>query len=302
MKIYPILLLFLLTADILHAQNGTEAPPQPSAGRARQNNASAAIATLQKPYHAALAGIAAENLKWLAGVETWYLANLEKMQGDDTKTGDLDSAVAVREERERIAAHGATSAEQMSAMPAPVRALRGTYDASLKKIADDVDRRKMQKGQKYQAELEALQKRITMSGDLDQVLVVKAEQERIATEIEAGAHPPVTAPATPAPPIAATNPPKEEATTPKASDPAEALIGTWRFTYNGHWSGTRTFSKDGTFVGEGFSGIAKWAIVGKKVVLHYSTRDKTEEEMDLPLDPTGTKLIHRGSVVTAVKE
>jgi len=301
-KTYPILLLFLLTADILHAQKETEAPQQPSPGAPRQNNASAAIATLQKPYSAALAGIAAENQKWLAGIETWYLANLEKMQADYTKTVDLDSAVAVRAERERIAAHGETTAEQIKAMPTTLGALRGTYDASLKKIADDVDRRKKQEAQKYQAGLEALQKRIMLSGDLDQVLFVKAEKERIAAEIEAGAPGPVTAPATPAPPLAATNPPKAEASTPKANDPVEALIGTWRFTYNGHWSGTRTFDKNGTFTGEGFSGVAKWAIVGKKVILHYSTRDKTEEEMALPLDPAGTKVMHRGSVVTAVKE
>jgi len=302
MKIYPILLLFVFTAGIADAQNRPETSPQPAPSAVPKNDAAGAIATLQKPYNAAIAGIAAENQKWLAGVETWYLANLEKMQTDYTKTSDLDSAVAVKTERERITARGETTAEQIKAMPAGLRTLRGTFDASLKKIADDVDRRKSQEGRKYLAGLEALQKRITAGGDLDQALLVKAEQDRIVAEIAASTPAPVSVPATPAPLVASTNPPKSGASTPKANDPVEALLGTWRFTYNGRWSGKRTFSKDGTFVGEGFKGPAKWAIVGKKVVLHYPTVDHAEEEMPLPPDPAGTKVTHRGSVVTAVKE
>ncbi|MDR3404415.1 MAG: hypothetical protein P4L99_18085 [Chthoniobacter sp.] len=305
MKIYPVLLLFLLTTGPLLAQNQPPATPAPPLGATPKNDAAAALAILQKPYHAAMAGIAAENQKWLASAESWYLASLEKMQTDYTKAGDLDSAVAVKAERERIAAHGETTPEQIQAMPAAVRTLRGTYDASSKKMADDVDRRKAQEGQKYRAGLEALLKRITATGDLDQALLVKTEEERIAAEIAAVTHAPPSAPAPATPPPPTATPSllsKLDAGTPKASDRMEALIGTWRFTYQSGWSGRRTFSKSGTFFGEGFKGTARWTVAGDKILLHYPTKDKTVEEMSLPIDPAGTKVMNGRFVVNAVKE
>ncbi len=137
------------------------------------------------PYYAALESVSADCQKWLAALETSYLAGLDKLKDARAKAGDLDGAVAIKAEQERFAAHAATTAEQIQAMPAALRTLRATYDQGVKRIADEGRRRMDLPRRKHLADLDALQKRITISGDIDQALLVKAEKERFIAEMTA---------------------------------------------------------------------------------------------------------------------
>ena len=163
-------------------------------------DATAELKAVSAPYHGAVETVSADYQKWVASMETWYSAELDKLQAARAKLGDLDGAVAIKAERARMASHFPTTPEQIQAMPAPLRTLRTSYDQGLKKSADEGARRMDVARRKYLADLEALQKRITISGDIDQALLVKAEKERFIAELAEAA--PKTALPQPAAPAA----------------------------------------------------------------------------------------------------
>lgn len=197
MKTFRIPFLILVVATgVLRAQ----VPAAPAA----KPDAAAEMKAVGAPYHAAVEAVSADYQKWVASLDTWYLAELDKLKAARAKLGDLDGAVAVKAERDRIASHAATTPEQIQAMPATLRKVRTGYDQGLKKSADEGARRIDTVRRKYLADLEALQKRITISGDIEQALAVKAEKERFIAEIANGSgtgvpQPPVTS-AIPTPP------------------------------------------------------------------------------------------------------
>jgi len=139
----------------------------------------AEIQPLWAPYQAALKAVAAERDKKLANLDYIYLLNLDKLKKERAEAVDLDGALAVKAEMDRLGAHQATSEEQRNAMPPALRTLRGSYDAALKGYLDEAARGEAAALQKYLADLEGLQKRITMAGDLNKALVVMAERERL---------------------------------------------------------------------------------------------------------------------------
>jgi hypothetical protein len=180
----PILCLLFATG-FLYAQN----PASPAAAQ----DAAAQITALQAPLRA----VAEETEKNQAALQAWYLAGLEQLQSARAAAGDLDGVIIIKAERDRAGNREQTTPAQIHAMSAPLRKLRDTYDTALKKIAEDAFRRNDTARRKYLADLEALQKRITVSGNIDQALVVKAEKERLIAELVAQA-PATPQPATPA--------------------------------------------------------------------------------------------------------
>ncbi|HEV7403222.1 MAG TPA: hypothetical protein VGO11_09860 [Chthoniobacteraceae bacterium] len=271
---------------------------------AEPTGAAAEIASLEPAYQAAMEGVKAEREKWEKGLETWYLGSLDKVFADRTQAGDLDGSVAAKAERERVTAHGETSAEEIQKMPAALRTVRTAYDASRKKIGEEVAKRTGAANQKHLADLDALQKRLTQKNQIDEAIAVKAEKERFTAALAGGATVAAAAPAkveTPAAPAVAAEP-KPVSTGPTASEAMTALLGRWRLTNpsNG-WSGTRTFNKDGTFETESNT-KGKWELDGDKVVMHYDSGGNADQ-MLLPLDPKDTKVkISRGRIIGAVKE
>ncbi len=86
-----------------------------------------------------------------------------------------------------------------------------------------------------------------------------------------------------------------------AADAAAAIVGVWRFSWeeNG-WNALRNFKADGTFTAEASKGAGKWVIEGDKLILTYP--DRSKDEMFLPLNPNGTKVIGKNQrVLTAVR-
>ena len=108
--------------------------------------------------------------------------------------------------------------------------------------------------------------------------------------------PRIAVPVTPAPNGAPAEKPKP------AAEVAAGLVGTWRFKWDQNgWSATRTFMGDGTFTAEGAKGTGKWEVAGDRILVNFA--DGAREEIFLPLDPKGTKVIgYRKRVLSAVKE
>ena len=198
MEKHPSIIFAALMALVATAQGQNPVPPSaPAPAVQAKSDAASEMKAVSAPYHAAVETVSAEYQKWIVALDTWYLAELDKLQAARAKLGDLDGAVAIKAERARMASHSPTTPEQIQAMPAPLRTLRAGYDQAFKKSADEGARRIDTARRKYLADLEALQKRITISGDIDQALLVKAEKERFLAELTAG---PGTAVSTPPPP------------------------------------------------------------------------------------------------------
>jgi hypothetical protein len=156
------------------------------------------------PYLAAVESVSADYQKWIIATEAWYLAELDKLQNARAKLGDLEGALATKAERERIASHAPTPPEQIQAMPQSLRAQRAAFDQGMKRNMDAGTQRIDLARRKYLADLESLQNRLTIAGDLDKALIVKTEKERFIAELAAGTNPLVSLPPQP-PPIIATN-------------------------------------------------------------------------------------------------
>jgi len=161
---------------------GAMLPGQEPAGTAAKPNVQEDLAVLAAAFKANLNDVAADDEKWVAALQKWYLAGLEKLQAERMKAGDLEGTLAPKAERERIAARAETTHEQIQAMPESLRKLRAAYEAALKKIIDEAGRRKNAARAKHLANLEALQKRFTTGRQLDEALLVRKEKERFDAE------------------------------------------------------------------------------------------------------------------------
>ncbi|HTE94481.1 MAG TPA: SUMF1/EgtB/PvdO family nonheme iron enzyme, partial [Bradyrhizobium sp.] len=98
----------------------------------------------------------------------------------------VDGALAAKAELDRLSAHQALTDEQRQAMNPALQPLRASYDAALKGYHDEAAKQNAALLQKLLADLEALQTRITTTGNLDKALQIKAEKERLAAEAAKG--------------------------------------------------------------------------------------------------------------------
>ena len=171
---------------------------------------------------------------------------------------------------------------------------------------------------KYDLLLADAQARLTKAQRLDDAVLVKAKREEVAAAW--GAPAAATAgnntPPAPATPTVATRPaasPKVPSTKPAAppktvgagGDPKPVLVGMWRFSWDKNgWNEPREFKADGTFTSPGKgteTRTGKWEVNGSKIIVNYP--DGGKDEMILPLNPNGTKVIgKRNREMKAVKE
>ena len=125
----PFVIALFLAAPLARAQaDNRQEPGKPEMPE---------IQPLWAPYQAALKAVAAERDKKLANLDNIYLLNLDKMKKERAEAVDLDGALAVKAEMDRLGAHQATSEEQRKAMPPALRALRGSYEAAWKGYLDE---------------------------------------------------------------------------------------------------------------------------------------------------------------------
>jgi formylglycine-generating enzyme required for sulfatase activity len=164
----------VLVAGWLWGQEPAKSPAKP--------DAKADLAVLDAAYKTDLHDVTTDYEKWFANLQKWYLTGLEKLQAERIKAGDLEGTIAFKAEHDRIAAGMETTREQIQAMPLVLGKLRAAYEPAVKKILDEVAKRKDAARVKHLGNLAALQKRFTVSGELDQAVLVKTEADRVATE------------------------------------------------------------------------------------------------------------------------
>ena len=185
----------VIAAAMLSAQEPAKAPA--NAETKATTDAKATLAALAAAYKADMGEIAADYEKWFTALQNWYLAGLDKLQGETIKAGDLEAVLAFKAERERIAARAETTQEQIQSMPARLAKLRAAYEPALKKIVDEAARRKDAARARHLANLDALQKRFTTSVELDEALLVRKEKDQFAVEMAEAADAAVAKPPSP---------------------------------------------------------------------------------------------------------
>ena len=141
-------------------------------------------------YSQSLATLRAERETKYARVRASYVAALERLQKDVTTRGDLDGALAVKAERERIAAAQEPKADERKAMPPALAAVRMRYEQELQPILADNARQEEALGKRYAAALQELQMRYTQRNELEKALAVKSELTALAAKVSAAPIPP----------------------------------------------------------------------------------------------------------------
>ncbi len=123
-----------------------------------------------------------------------YSLALKRALDAATQAGQLDEALAIREERKRFDERSLVPAADGPADPAPVTQLRSTYRAQLLKIDAERERAAAPLYAEHDAKMEAYQSQLTKEGKLDDALKVKAARAKTA---EAGVPQKASSPAPP---------------------------------------------------------------------------------------------------------
>jgi hypothetical protein len=135
---------------------------------------------LKQKYQAALNPIEQRTEEKKANLRKDYVVALDKAQKDAMAAGDLDAALAAKSERERLVGNEETTDEQKSAMPRALAAARAGYEKGLSGVASEAKAETQQVLERYLVNLQALEKSLTMRGDIEGALAVRAERERTA--------------------------------------------------------------------------------------------------------------------------
>lgn len=137
---------------------------------------------LRTAYEAAYAKeVAAAHTSALADLDAKYTAALDRALATATQAGELDTALALRDEKKRLASAAQLPADDFAA-PETLKTLRLTYRSALASLEVRRDQTASPVKAKYDAALEALQKELTKSNDLDGALAVRSMRESLKTE------------------------------------------------------------------------------------------------------------------------
>ena len=180
-------------------------------------------------------------------IQAQYVASLEGMVNEVTKSGDLDGALAVQ--RELNAAKGKGGEIIGGNAPAQLTALKAKYDAALKSASE-----KLQSS--YIEALEALQDSFTKAGNLPAALEVRRE----VTVTKSGAS-------------------RGDANT----SPDAELLGSWSVSSTSKWTGVYVFEAGGAaryIEDNGRVVKGKWTLVNGKLLTQWN--DRSFDQIKLP--------------------
>ncbi|MBK8091178.1 MAG: hypothetical protein IPK32_04065 [Verrucomicrobiaceae bacterium] len=150
------------------------------------------LTLLRTAYEAAYqTEVAAGHTAALTDLNAKYSAALDRALAAATQAGQLDTALALRDEKKRLAAAAPLPADDFAA-PETLKTLRLTYRSALASLEIRRDQTAAPVKAKYDAALEALQTELTKAADLDGAMAVKQLREQVKTALAA------TTPAAPA--------------------------------------------------------------------------------------------------------
>ena len=297
-------LLALLVTGIAAAQEPPAPAPAAEAPAAQpQSEMQKWIATTDEGWQAVFKRDVTDlHLTALEKLKQHYVAALDAAVTKASSAGDLDGALALREEEKRFAGTNLLPEQDEATDGATVKQIRAAVRALIAKLEKDTAARTKALHAKYDQVLADAQSRLTQAQRLDDALLVKKQREQVAaawvTPLAGGGvvfTPPAAQPNTPPPKSPQTAPaqvPPAPAMDPKIpADIAKVLVGTWRWSWVDHtWSAHRTFRADGTFtaIDPGKPDlIGHWEIGDDKITLNHP--NGTKEQLILPLRANGTK-------------
>lgn len=170
-----LLATIALSFTILGASSSLAAEAPTGTTPAAPTAAGADLEAYRTQYSQSLAALRAERETKYARVRASYVAVLERLQKDVTTRGDLDGAVAVKAERERITAALEPSADERKAMPPALAAVRTRYEQELQPTLADNARQEEALAKRYAVALQELQMRYAQRNELEKALAVKSE-------------------------------------------------------------------------------------------------------------------------------
>ena len=181
-RMKPLLATLALSFTILGALSSLAAEAPTGTTPTAPAAAGADLDAYRTQYSQSLAALRAERETKYARVRASYVAALERLQKDVTTRGDLDGALAIKAEHERIAAAQEPNADERKAMPPALAAVRMRYDQELQPILAENARQEEALGKRYAVALQELQMRYTQRNELEKALAVKGELTALAAK------------------------------------------------------------------------------------------------------------------------
>lgn len=165
------------------------ATPTPTKVPGTRNLPASAIAipadpleALRAPYVRNITAIRAGRDARAATIDRSYVATLQRLQREATARGDLEGAIQVKAESERVAGGQDPTPTERRMMPAALTASRSRYETEREPIFAAARQQEAEQTRGYLAALDALQKRFTTINQLDKALAAKAERDRVMQE------------------------------------------------------------------------------------------------------------------------
>jgi len=140
------------------------------------------LSSLRSAYEAAYQKeVAAIHAASLADLAAKYTAALDRALTAATQVGQLDTAVALRDEKKRVAEKAALPADDFAA-PESLKTLRLTYRSALASLEVKRDQLAAPVKAKYDTALETLQTELTKAGDQDGAIAIRTTREALKNE------------------------------------------------------------------------------------------------------------------------
>lgn len=147
------------------------------------------LEALKTRYAAALEPIAKDREAKLAALKEAQLARLDTLQKQTTVKGDLETALQVKAERERLGAGTETTDAEAKVMRPSLVSLRASYQKEVAALLSAFRSREQTPAKQHVGALDSLLKRVTAAGDLDTAVLVKEERDRVGGTTPAAAIP-----------------------------------------------------------------------------------------------------------------
>ena len=138
------------------------------------------IEALRGPYQKNLAAIEAARQSRTEPIKRSYAAELERLQREITISGDLDGALQVKAERERLASEREPTAVERKAMAPALSAIRSRFEKEIQPVLAVLRTAEDQQKRDYLAALDTLQRRLTVQNQLEKASLVRTERETLA--------------------------------------------------------------------------------------------------------------------------
>jgi hypothetical protein len=183
MKIIPMVVALLISLRGQAAPDGAQTVPE--------------LEALRGSYQRNMAAIAAARETRTAPLIRAYAADLDRLQKDLTARGDLNGALQVKDERERLGSHREPPTVEHTAMAPVLAPLRIRFEKDLQPVLAPLQAAEEQQKHTYLAALDNLVRNLTIQNQLDKASFVRTERDGIAGPASPKATPTPTPAATP---------------------------------------------------------------------------------------------------------